>query len=123
MSYCQTLSAVANSSLYADLPIFPSPSLITGDSRRPDLVLVLDNASVYVLKLTVGFESNIKLNSDRKANKYHPLIGSLQKPYLTVKFVNLSMSALRIFGTSSESFLSMLTDLHFDEETKQNILY
>ena len=77
-----------------------SPSLITGDSLRLDLVLVLNNASVYVLELTVGFEPNIKLNSDRKANKYHPLIGSLQKSYSTVKFVNLSISALEILGTS-----------------------
>ena len=83
---------------------------------------MLNNATVYVLELTVGFESNIKLNSDRKANKYHPLIGSLQKSYSTVKFVNLSMSALGIFGTSSESLLSMLTDLHFNEKTKQNVI-
>ena len=44
----KTLSSIASSSLYADLPIFPSPSLITGDSLRPDLVLMLNNASVYV---------------------------------------------------------------------------
>ena len=36
----KTLSSVVNSTLYADLPFFPSPSLITGDSLRPDLVLV-----------------------------------------------------------------------------------
>ena len=73
----KTLSSIANSSLDTDFPIFSSPSLITGDSLRPDLMLVLNNTTVYVLELTVGFESNIKLNSDRKANKYHPLIGSL----------------------------------------------
>ena len=32
------------------------------------------------------------------------------------------MSALGIFGTSSESLLSMLTDLHFNETTKQNVI-
>ena len=31
--------------------------------------------------------------------------------YLTVTFVNLSMSAIGILGTSFESILSMLTDL------------
>ena len=122
LHFAKTLSSVANSLFYADLPIFPSPSLITGDSLRPDLVLALNNATVYVLELTVGFESNIKLNSDRKANKYHSLSGSLQKSFSTVKFVNVSMSALGIFGTSSESFLSMLTDLHFDEKTKQHVM-
>ena len=71
---------------------------------------------------TVGFESNIKLNSDCTSNKYHLVIGSLQKSYSTVQFVNFSMSALEIFGTSSESLLSMLTDLHFDEKTKHNVI-
>ena len=32
------------------------------------------------------------------------------------------MSALGILGTSSESFLSMLTDLNFDEKTKKHAL-
>ena len=91
------------------------------DTLPPDLVLVLNNASIYVLELTVGFESNIKLNSDRKANKYHPPIGSLQKSYSTVKFVNLSMRALGIFGISSESLFSMLTDLHFDERLSKTM--
>ena len=116
------LSSVVHSSLFADLPIFPFPSLITGESLRPDLVLVLNSTSASVLELTVGFESNIKINSDRKAAKYHPLITNLQRSYSTVKLVNLSMSALGILGTSSESFLSMLTDLNFDETTKNHAL-
>ena len=118
----KTLSSITNSSIYADLRIFPSPSLITGDSLRPGLVLELNNASVYVQEFAVGCESNITLNSDRKANKYHLLIDSLKKSDSTVKFVNLSMSALGILETSSESLLSMLTDLHFGEKTKENVI-
>ena len=83
---------------------------------------MLNNTSAYVLELTIGFESNIKINSDRKAAKYLPLIADLQRSYSTVKFVNLSMSALGILGTSSESFLSMLTDLYFDEKTTKHAL-
>ena len=83
---------------------------------------MLTNTSAYVLELTVGFESNIKINSDRKAAKYHPLINNLQRSYSTVKFVNLSMNALGILGTSSGSFLSMLIDLNFDEKTKKHAL-
>ena len=118
----KALSSVANSSLFADLPIFPSRSLITRDPQRPDLVLMLNNTSVYVLELTVGFESNIKINNNRTARKYHPLIAILQRSYSSVYLVNLSMSALGIYGTSSESFPSMLTDLEFDEKTKKNAL-
>ena len=107
----RTLSSVANSSLFADLPNFLSPSLITGDSLCPDLILVLNSASVYILELTMGFESNIKINSDRKATKCRPLINHLHSSYSTITFVILSMSVIGIFGMSSESFLSMFADL------------
>ena len=66
---------------------------------------------------------NIKINSDRKATKYHSLIANLQRLYSTVKFVNLSMSALGILKTFSESFLSKLTDLNFDKKTKKHALF
>ena len=56
--------SLVNASLYADLPSSPSPSLVIGDSFRPDLVLVLNNTTMYLLELTVSFESNIKVNSD-----------------------------------------------------------
>ena len=42
------MSSIKNASLYADLPSFPSLSLITGDPLRPDLVLVLNN-NWYIL--------------------------------------------------------------------------
>ena len=49
LSYlAKSMSSIKNASLYADLPSFPSPSLITGDSLRPDLVLVLNN-NWYIL--------------------------------------------------------------------------
>jgi len=41
-----SLSSLKNASLFADLPSFSSPPLVTGDSLRPDLVLILNNTSV-----------------------------------------------------------------------------
>ena len=90
-----------SASLYADLPSFPSLSSITGNSLRPYLVVVLDNTTVYLLELTVGFESNIKVNSDRKA---HPLLTNLRTDYTNINFVYFSMSAFGIFVTSSNTF-------------------
>ena len=85
LSYlAKSMSSIKNASLYADLPSFPSPSLITGDSLRPDLVFVLNNTTVYLLELTVGFESNIKVNSERKAAKYHPLLTNLHTEYTNI---------------------------------------
>ena len=54
--------------------------------------------------------------------KFLPLIDDLQNSYSTVKFINLSMSAFGILGTSSKSFPSMLTNLNVNGTTKHNIL-
>ena len=116
------MSSIKNASLYADLPSFPSPSLIIGDSLRPDLVFVLNNTTVYLLELTVGFEPNIKVNSERKAAKYHPLLTNLRTEYTNINFVNLSMSALGIYGTSSDTFLQMLKDLNFNQNLTHQII-
>ena len=116
------MSSIKNASLYADLPSFPSQSLITGDSLRPDLVLVLNNTTVYLLELTVGFESNIKVNSDCKPAKYHPLLTNLRTEYTNINFVNISMSALGIFGTSLDTFLQMTKDLGLNQDLTHHII-
>ena len=86
-------------------------TVITGDSVRPDLVFISKNSILYILELTVGLESNIQINSDRKASKYSSLIMNLKHTYSDVKFVKLSMSTIVIMVKSSESLLLMLEDL------------
>ena len=108
--------------MYADIPSFLSPSFITGDSLRPNLVLITKNSTLYILELTLGFESNIEFNSGRKASKHSPLILDLKKSYSDVKFVNLSMSTLGIMGKSSESLFLMLDELKFDKTAQKHII-
>ena len=86
----KTLTSLSKCSLYADLPSFLSPSIITGDSLKPYLVMVTDT-SLYILELTVGFKSNLQINSDRKKTKYHSL------SYLTslLQFLTLNLSISR----------------------------
>ena len=66
------LPGLQSCSLYADLPAFLFLSLITGDSLRPDLILISKNNDLYILELTIGVETNMEVNSDRKASKYNP---------------------------------------------------
>ncbi len=40
--------------LYADIPGFLSPSIVTGDKYRPDLLLTTKDICLYILELTVG---------------------------------------------------------------------
>ena len=65
--YCiYSLLNVERSKLYVDLPGFVSPSVITGDQLRPDLLWAIEDKVLYILELTVAFETNLKTNTDRK---------------------------------------------------------
>ena len=77
-----SFQSVHDSIIYADLPDFINPSAITGDNLRPDLLLVLPNKCLYILELTVGFESNIRKNSERKHTKYSDLIRQPERTLL-----------------------------------------
>ena len=117
-----TFSSLSPCKVYADFPSFTSPCLITGDSLRPDLLLVTENSVLYILELTLGFETNMQVNSTRKANKYNRLIKDLSSTYNKVTFINLSMGALGVMGSSCDSFLSLLQDLSFDKLVQKRII-
>ena len=63
--------------LFADLPGFVTPSVITGDSLRPDLLLEVHNKCLYILELTIGYETDLTSNIARKDRKYQDLIRTL----------------------------------------------
>ena len=107
----KAFQSIPNSTLYADVPGFVTPSVVTGDSLRPDLVLHFRNKCLYIVELTVGFESNLAKNSNRKRLKYLELVNQLTENYNQVKFVNLSISSLGLFDKSSCAFIDMMKDL------------
>ena len=75
--------------------------------------LTADNI-LYIIELTVGFETNLNNNAHRKELKYRPLLSDLATDYKEIKFVNLCISCLGIFGTSSNSLLKMCNDSGID---------
>ena len=75
--------------------------IIAVESRRSD-VLVIFESKLYVIQLTTGYETNIKINSRRKESDYKALMDRLGGLYNKVQFVNLSMGALGIYGESCE---------------------
>ena len=117
-----SFSSLQRCRLFVDLPSFPSPSLITGDSLRPDLALISPDNILYILELTVGFETNIEVNNKRKAIKYGPLIQDLRSQYCTITFINLSMSALGIYEASSDTILNMMNDLGIAKSVQISII-
>ena len=117
-----TFQSVRDSIIYVDLPGFISPSAITGDDLRPDLLLVLPNKSLYILELTVGSESNIRKNSHRKHKKYHDLVRQQEHLFSEVKYINLSISTLGVIDQLSLGFLYRLKDLNYNSSTRNYIL-
>ena len=115
-----TLQCIKNSTMYADLPGFLSPCIITGDHLRPDILISTGLATIYIIELTVGFDTNINLNAERKKDKYMQLTRDLSSKYRSVNFINLSISSLGVFGKSCNSFIAMCNDLNID---KQNLNY
>ena len=68
---------------YIDIEGYPNPSIITGDEKQSDFAIVKsDNLLLLLLlllllELTVGFETNIKKNFDRKGTRYQQLLAEL----------------------------------------------
>ena len=117
-----TFSSFKQCTVYADLPSFLSPSLITGESLRPDLLLLTKDKLLYILELTIGFETNIQNNSNRKAAKYSSLLSELSPSYSKVTFINLSMGAIGTMGSSCTSFFSLLNELSFDKTIQKRVI-
>ena len=112
----KSLSYLPDWFIYADLPSFPSPCLISKDTFRLDLILHIKRSNnKYILELTDVFESNLTINSECKLNKYRPLVLSLSSSHHKVKFANVSMSALGALDSSCISLIELLKDLDFPE--------
>ena len=51
--------------------------------------------AIYVIELTIGFETNITKNCTRKT--YEEFCNALKQRYDTVEYSNLSMGAIGVF--------------------------
>ena len=111
---------VLNSIIYADLPGFFSPCIVTGHHLRRDMLLSIGSATIFIIELAVGFETNTNLNAERKKDKYIQLTRALSSKYRSVKFINLSISSLGIFGKSCSSFIAMC---NYHSTDKQHLYY
>ena len=59
----------------------------------------------------MGLETNLSNNASRKELNCRPLLNDLANDYKQIKFVNLSISSLDIFGSCSDSFLKLCMDI------------
>ena len=87
------ITELKNVQVFADIDQYMSPSIITGEDLRPDLIVVYQSKDIYILELTIGFEPNIEKNAARKYAKYETVLEELKFSYNGVTFINLSMGA------------------------------
>ena len=112
----KSLKSIPDSVLYVDLPGYITPSVISGSSLRPDLLLTVSSKYLYILELTVGFEANLLNIAIRKTNKYEDLVKRQKNQYGSVKFISLFISTLGVFSLHSTDFLNMLKETGFDDK-------
>ena len=76
-------SICGNLKYYVDIPGFESPSVIIGEERRPDIV-IHDTNKLYIIELTVDFETRISINTERKSKHYENLCKELNQGFESV---------------------------------------
>ena len=55
--------------LYVDLEGFRSPSEVTGDPKRPGMLIVRPGGTLYLVELIVCYETNMPKNAQIKSNR------------------------------------------------------
>ena len=103
-----------NITLYVDLDMFASPSIISGDEQRPDMIIKRNN-DLWILELSVGFETNLEKNRNAKNLRYNTLIQRLKTTYRKVKFINLSLGAIGVYSKAQHTLSDLLSDLEVDK--------
>ena len=104
------ISSVKNDlHVYADIPGFDNPSLITGCNDRPDLVILdNNNQNIDVIELTIGFETNLPKNCSRKRERYRDLCNNLRGRFSRVKYFNLCVGAIGVISKKCKMFHDFL---------------
>ena len=69
-----SFQSIVGSTLYVDLLGFLFPCIITDDTIHPGLLLVTADKKLFVLQLTLDFETNLNINAQRKRDKYNQLL-------------------------------------------------
>ena len=100
--------------IHCDIEGYINPLVIIGDENRPDMIVTQNKSTIFVLELTVGFETNLDYNTKLKASKYREMLKSPENKFEKVNFVNLSMGALGIVGAHS-SVTNILKALGFQQ--------
>ena len=116
LNICRSTTHLENVKIYSDLPGhgYQSPCIITGAEYRPDIIFAILN-KLFIIELSVGFETNIEKNTKYKDLRYRTLLKDLSSTYV-IQYLNLSMGALGTFGQSCKKFKKFFADLGLSKQ-------
>ena len=75
------------------------------------MLIVRPDGTLYLVELTVCYETNMPKNDQIKPNRYKTTIEHLKSSFTCVKFVSLVVSALGIFYKDSKTLITMFADI------------
>ena len=104
-----------------DLDLFASSCIISGDEQRPDMIIKRNN-DLWILELSVGFETNLEKNRNAKNLRFNTLIQRLKTTYRKVKFFNLRLGAIGVYFKSQGTFADLLCDLELEKAHSSYVL-
>ena len=73
---------------------------ISNSKNRRDLIIIQNASTIFVIKLTTGFETNIDISTKRKANKYKEVLKSLENKFEKKEFYQLKYGGLEYSWSS-----------------------
>ena len=79
-------------------------------------LLFSTNDCLYILEFTVGYESNLQNNVERKKERYKDLVSWQRDHFKSAKFINLSISALGVFSKEFSTFIKMMSEVGLDKK-------
>ena len=121
LNIANSISRDQNITLYVDLDMFVSSSIISGGEQRPDMIIKRNN-DLWILELSVGFETNLEKNRNAKNLGYNIMVQGLKTTYRKVKFINLSLGAIGVYSKSQDTFSDLLSDLEVDKAHSSYVL-
>ena len=101
--------------------MFASPSILSGDEQRPDMIIKRNN-NLWILELSNEFETNLEKNRNARNLRYNALIQRFKTTFRKIKFINLSLGAIGIYSKSKDTFLDLLSSLEVDKEHSSYVL-
>ena len=101
--------------------MFASLNIISGYEQRPDMIIKINN-NLWILELSVSFETNLEKNRNEKNLRQNTLIQRLKTTYRKIKFINLSLGAIGFYSKSQDTFSNLFSELEDDKAHSSYVL-